>query len=302
MPARRSLCVLADRSAEPALDELAALDSLEGLKGEISREWGPASRRCGALAMKCGMTQEWNPHGVHLPLTVVELEDVQVLQRKTLDENGFFSLKLGSGWQKSKRLNRARQGEFTAAAVPPKRFMREFRVTEDALLPVGTSINVRHFVAGQYVDVQGVTRGKGFQGVMKRWGFAGQPSSHGASKSHRSRGSSGGAAGSLYATRVRKGMKMAGRMGNKTRTVFNMMVYKIDTEHNLLYLKGSIPGTHGGLLRIKDPVKPSARIKRKNLRGPFPTWLPGDEGDGVDEILIAAATEYDPILEQRKVF
>jgi large subunit ribosomal protein L3 len=295
---RRALCT----NAEPALAALSAQDSLAGLREAIPREWVPGSLRCGALGMKCGMTQAWTPHGVRVPLTVIELEDVQVVQRKTVEKEGFNALKLASGWQKSKRLSAAEAGHFLVAGVSPKRFMREFRVSEDALLPVGTSITVRHFVPGQYVDVQGVTKGKGFQGVMKRHGFAGQPRSHGASKSHRSAGSSGGAAGAMYATRVRKGKAMPGKMGNDTQSMQNMLVYMIDPKHNLLYVKGSVPGTHGGLVRVQDAVRPDRRMRKANVRGPFPTFLPGDEGGGDDEVVVAPAPDFDPIAKGRLRF
>ena len=283
---RRALCTAAE-------------SSLAALKGGMSRDWSANSKRCGALGMKCGMTHAWSSYGEWLPLTVVELQDVQVVQRKEAEKHGFFALKVGSGWQKRKRVNAAFAGQFYSNGLPLKRYMREFRVTEDAMLPVGTSITARHFAAGQYVDVQGVTKGKGFQGVMKRWGFKGQPRSHGVSKAHRSRGSSGGAAGSMFGTRVRKGTKMAGRMGNKRRTAFSLLVYKVDPEHNLLYLKGSVPGHKGSTLRIKDAFKLSRRKRAEMSRGPFPTFLVGDEGDDDVTPTVAPPTSYDPIATGR---
>ena len=133
-----------------------------------------------------------------------------MVKRRTEMVDGFSALQLGGGWQKRKRLTHHEAAMFEKRGLAYKRYLGEFRVSEDALLPVGTTITARHFVPGQFVDVQGVTRGKGFAGVMKRWGFAGQPASHGVSKAHRSRGSSGGAAGSMYGTRVWKGKKGAG--------------------------------------------------------------------------------------------
>jgi len=252
--------------------------------------------------MKCGMTHTWTSWGKWIPLSIIEIQDVQVVQQKFEYKEGFFALKLGAGWQKRKRLNRAQAGMFEKFNLPLKRYMREFRVTEDAMLPVGTSITARHFVPGQYVDVQGVSKGKGFQGVMKRWGFKGQPASHGHSLSHRSPGSSGGAAGSMYATRVFPGKKMPGNMGNKRRTTMNLMVYRVDPKHNLIYLAGSIPGHRGAYVRIKDAARkslPEARGIRPRFKHlvtpPFPTFLVGDEGDDDLSVLELKADESDPL-------
>ena len=203
----------------------------------VCREPTRSSVRCGALGMKCGMTQAWEADGQVVPLTVIELQDLQVTAVRTPQRDGITALQLGGGWQKRKRVSAALAGQFETHGLPLKRYVRDFRVTEDALLPIGTSITARHFVVGQHVDVQGVTKGKGFQGVMKRWGFAGQPASHGVSLYHRGGGSLGGASGGKGRTRVWKGKKMAGRMGNKRRTMLNLRVFKVDPEHNLLYLK-----------------------------------------------------------------
>lgn len=208
----------------------------------LSRIWRADSRRCGAIGMKCGMTHGWLPSGERLPLTIVEVQDVQVVQAKRVptSEGTGLNLQLGAGWQKRKRLSKADAGQFEARGLPLKRYMREFRVSEDALLPVGTSVTARHFVPGQYVDVQGTSKGKGFQGVMRRWGFKGQPASHGNSLAHRAGGSLGGSAGSMYATRVFPGKKMAGRMGGDRQTMHSLLVYRVDAKHNLLYIKGSV--------------------------------------------------------------
>ena len=208
----------------------------------VCREPTRSSARCGALGMKCGMTQAWEADGQVVPITVIELQDLQVTAVRTPQRDGITALQLGGGWQKRKRVSAALAGQFEIHGLPLKRYVRDFRVTEDALLPIGTSITARHFVVGQHVDVQGVTKGKGFQGVMKRWGFAGQPASHGVSLYHRGGGSLGGASGGKGRTRVWKGKKMAGRMGNKRRTMLNLRVFKVDPEHNLLYLKGTVAG------------------------------------------------------------
>merc|ERR1719424_737984 len=158
------------------------------------------------------MSQAWTAAGKKVPLTCIELQDLQVVKRREEWRDGINALQLGGGWQKRKRMSTSEANAFESVGLAYKRYLREFRVTEDALLPVGTTINARHFVPGQFVDVQGITKGKGWQGVMRKWGFKGQPATHGHSKSHRSRGSSGGAAGSMFRTRIWKGKRNAGRM------------------------------------------------------------------------------------------
>jgi large subunit ribosomal protein L3 len=152
----------------------------------------PRTRRSGLIAVKVGMTQEWDHWGARIPLTVLWVDDCQVVQVKRPETDGYLALQLGCGAKRPKQVPGTLRGHFSAAGVPIKRKVAEFRVTPDALLPVGFSLLASHFVAGQYVDVSGTSIGKGFQGVMKRWGFAGQPASHGNSLAHRGAGSTGG--------------------------------------------------------------------------------------------------------------
>jgi large subunit ribosomal protein L3 len=205
----------------------------------VQAEWTPDSVRTGVIALKIGMIPDWDYWGTRQPLTVLQLRKVQVLQIKKPEKDGYMAMQVGAGSVKMKRLNRAALGHFAKAGVEPKRTLHEFRVTADAVLPVGTELSARHFVPGQYVNVTGVTIGKGFEGVMKRWGFRGQPASHGVSVTHRSLGSTGCR---QDPGKVFKGKKMPGHMGRVQQTTRGLWVYKIDVDRNLIYVRGAVPG------------------------------------------------------------
>jgi large subunit ribosomal protein L3 len=211
------------------------------------------------------------------PVTVIEIQDNVVVQAKTMAKEGYDGLQLGAGWQKRKRVDKGVACHFANNGIELKRDLLEFRVSADALLPVGTRLPARHFVPGQFVDVQATTKGKGFAGVMKRHGFSGGNASHGATKVHRAPGSLGGGTNSHTGGKVVKGKKMPGNMGNETRTQQNLQVYRVDPARNLVCVLGCIPGTTGAVVKVSDTKKPLL-VPPGQPRPPFPTFL-GAEGE-----------------------
>ncbi|KAG0293912.1 54S ribosomal protein L9, mitochondrial [Linnemannia gamsii] len=235
--------------------------------------WTHKSLRTGVIARKKGMTAMWDEWGVRIPVTVLQLEQCQVVQVLNEETHGYTALQIGSTDRTPKNVTQPMLGHFTKAGVEPKRKLFEFEVTPDAVLPVGTELVASHFVPGQFVDCSAPTMGKGFQGAMKRHGFGGQPASHGTSLTHRSLGSTGQR---KDPGKVFKGKKMAGRMGGEQATVQSLKVMKIDNDLNLLYVKGAVPGVDDQFIKVRDAVK-----KRGNkiapadvLPLPFPTIQP----------------------------
>jgi large subunit ribosomal protein L3 len=208
--------------------------------------------RTGILAQKLGMTRLFDAEGGHVPVSVLRVEDCEVVAARRTDRDGYAAVQLGVGRAKAKTVSKPMRGHFAKAKVTPKVRLAEFRVSEDALLEPGTALTVAHFVIGQYVDVCGTSIGKGFAGAMKRWGFKGLRASHGVSVSHRSHGSTGNR---QDPGRVFKGKKMAGHMGDRRVTVQNLEVIGIDNERGLLLVKGAVPGARGGYVRVTDAVK-----------------------------------------------
>jgi large subunit ribosomal protein L3 len=208
--------------------------------------------RTGVIAQKVGMTRLFTEAGEHVPVTVLRLAQCQVIAHRSKDKNGYVALQLGAGSRKVKNVSKAERGRFAVAKVEPKRKIVEFRVSDDAVLPVGAEITADHFVVGQFVDVTGTSTGKGFAGGMKRWNFGGLRASHGVSISHRSIGSTGGRQdpGKTF-----KNKKMPGQMGVERVTTLNLKVMQTDVERGLILVEGAVPGVKGGWITLRDAVK-----------------------------------------------
>lgn len=231
--------------------------------------------RSGVIARKLGMTRVFTDAGLHVPVTVLKMDDVQVVSVRQQERDGYTAVQLGAGAAKAKNVSKAMRGHFAKANVMPKSKLAEFRVSEDAVLEVGSTIAPSHFVAGQKVDVVGTTQGKGFAGAMKRHNFGGLRASHGVSISHRSHGSTGQCQGP---GKVFKGKKMAGHMGAVRVTTQNLQVVKTDADRGLIMIKGAVPGSKGGWVTVKDAVK---KPLPENV--PFPAALRSAEAPAVAE-------------------
>ena len=208
--------------------------------------------RTGILAEKIGMTRVFAEDGSHVPVSVLRVDECEVVAARRPDRDGYAAVQVGIGRASARRVTKPMRGHFAKAKVTPKAKLAEFRVSDDALLEPGTGIGVDHFVIGQYVDVCGTSIGKGFAGAMKRWGFRGLRASHGVSISHRSHGSTGHC---QDPGKVFKGKKMAGHMGDRRVTVQNLEVVGIDPERGLILVKGAVPGARGGYVRVTDAIK-----------------------------------------------
>ena len=208
--------------------------------------------RSGVIAKKLGMTRLFLEDGRQVPVTVLQLDNLQVVAQRTAERDGYSAVQLGAGTAKAKRTTAAMRGHFAAAKVEPKRKIAEFRVTPENLIEVGEEITADHYFEGQFVDIAGTSIGKGFAGAMKRHNFGGLRASHGVSISHRSHGSTGQC---QDPGKVFKGKKMAGHLGAVRVTTQNLQVVRTDSDRGLIMVKGSVPGSKGGWVTIKDAVK-----------------------------------------------
>src|SRR3569623_1035948 len=229
--------------------------------------------RTGVVAQKMGMTRLYSDGGEHVPVTVLRLAQCQVVAHRSKDKDGYVALQLGSGPRRAGNMSKADRGYFAKAKVEPKRKLAEFRVSDDALIPVGAEITADHFIEGQFVDVCGISVGKGFAGGMKRWNFGGLRASHGVSISHRSIGSPGGRQdpGKTF-----KNKKMPGHMGVDRVTTLNLKVVQTDVERGLLMVEGAVPGAKGGWITVRAAVK-KALPKEAAKPGKFKLAEGGDK-------------------------
>src|SRR4051794_23904243 len=236
--------------------------------------------RTGLIAKKLGMSRVFTDEGNHVAVTVLQVNNCQVVAQRTQERDGYIALQLGVGAAKVKNVTKPLRGHFAAAKVEPKAKLAEFRVSEDALVPVGSEITAAHFVPGQYVDVTGTSIGKGFAGGMKRHNFGGLRATHGVSVSHRSLGSTGQrqSPGKTF-----KNKKMAGQLGNKRVTTQSLEIVQSDPERGLILIKGAVPGSENGWVLIRDAAK---RKAPGDL--PFPAALRGETaangGDAEDAV------------------
>jgi len=221
--------------------------------------------RTGLIARKLGMTRVFMDDGSHLPVTVLKVDDCQVVAQRTRERDGYTALQLGVGKAKPKNMSKALRGHFAKAQVEPKKLLAEFRVDDKAMVDVGAELLATHFIEGQFVDVAGISIGKGFAGVMKRYNFRGLRASHGVSASHRSGGSTGNR---QDPGRVFKNKKMPGHMGARRVTTQNLYVVRSDGERGLVMVLGAVPGPEGGWVRVTDAVK-----KALPAQAPFPAGL-----------------------------
>lgn len=244
--------------------------------------------RTGLIAQKLGMTRRFDENGTHVPVTVLKLDNVQIVAQRTTDTDGYTALQLGWGAAKVKNVSKPMRGHFAKAKVEPKRKLTEFRVADDALVDVGTELSATHFVPGQFVDVCGTSIGKGFAGGMKRHGFKGLRASHGVSINHRSLGSTGQC---QDPGKVFKGKKMAGHMGAVRVTTQNITIVDTDPERGLILVSGGVPGSKGGFVRITDAIK---KVRPDDV--PYPAGLKSDGAPEAEEVE-ALEVEAEDVVE-----
>jgi len=245
--------------------------------------------RTGVIAKKLGMTRVFAEDGAHVPVTILQLDGCQVVGQRTQERDGYVALQLGAGSKKAKNTNKAQRESFAKLEVVPKAYVTEFRIDADAMMDVGSEFSADHFVAGQKVDVQAETIGKGFAGAMKRWNFGGLRATHGVSVSHRSHGSTGQRQdpGKTF-----KGKKMAGHYGTEIVTTQNLTVFRVDVERGLLLIKGAVPGHEGTWVKVRDAIK-----KARPADAPFPGSVKSKGGSAAAAQPAETPAEEAPAVE-----
>jgi large subunit ribosomal protein L3 len=231
--------------------------------------------RTGLIAQKLGMSRLFNEEGAHVPVTVLKVEKCEVVAVRTVERDGYTAVQLGVGKGKPRTMTKAMRGHFAKAKVEPKRKLAEFRVAPDAMLNVGDELTAGHFIPGQFVDVTGITIGKGFAGSMKRWNFGGLRASHGVSISHRSHGSTGNR---QDPGRTFPNKKMAGHLGVERVTTLNLKVVAAEADQGLIMVRGAVPGVEGSYVLVRDAVK---RGLPKDV--PYPAAVRAATGSGAEE-------------------
>lgn len=248
------------------------------------------TQRTGLIARKEGMTRVFDTDGNHVPVTVLKIDNCQVVAHRTDEVDGYTAVQLGAGQAKVKRTSKANRGHFAKSKVEPKKKVVEFRVENENMPPIGSELGAIHFVPGQFVDVCGTSIGKGFQGAMKRHNFGGMRASHGVSISHRAHGSTGQC---QDPGRVFKGKKMAGHMGAERVTTQNLEVVAIDEEANLVLVKGAVPGSKSGWILITDAVKKKLPSEAPMPAGIIEAAAPATETQAEVEAPVADAPAED---------
>ena len=258
--------------------------------------------RSGLILKKIGMTRIFDDTGNSFPVTVMKLEENQVVKVLDRNKNGYFAIQVGTGKVKTKNIGKAIRGHFAKSKVEPKKILKEFRVDEDMLVEEGKIFSINHFTVGQKIDVSGVSYGKGFSGGMKRHNFAGLEATHGVSISHRSHGSTGN---SQDPGRVWKGKKMAGQYGNVNKTIQNLTVLEINDVDDLLYVKGSVPGPKNGYLTVRDAIKstlPEGALKPAGLKDhKKPETNTSDQKEIVQDAEVSIKSENVEVKDEQSV-
>ena len=248
--------------------------------------------RSGLILKKMGMTRIFDDSGNSFPVTVLKLEENQVVKVLDRNKNGYFAIQVGTGKVKTKNIGKAIRGHFAKSNVEPKKILKEFRVDEDMLVEEGKIFSINHFSVGQKIDVSGVSHGKGFSGGMKRHNFAGLEATHGVSISHRSHGSTGN---SQDPGRVWKGKKMAGQYGNVRITTQNLKIVKLLEDENLILVEGSVPGSKNGYVILRDAIKSKTPDK-----APFPAGLREVNNTGNESASLLSAKSSDVTLSDKQ--